>query len=514
MVISMKKQMDQLIRQAASIINTHKGDIQKEWDYVFYRINQNQQLIDSEPNGREQLKLIPELFWKHLPSICTNDADPVFRQLQAEWSNHNEHPFNSQKLILIFTMLENAIHKVIGKNNTFEFHVHQSIQHLFSLTVQSFLSKTKTEMINVDYFVSHLFQQKENHFLWAAKIVSDEIGFRIVSFTSHQKLIIDDTWKNMIMTLQGPSLTLLSDAILRLLNCSTPVNELEVFPLTAGTDTYLFCIHKSDGEHIKPFFSLSLQLLQQNEDVFQNMQMTNEWKDSLILFDEWIMLARNFEEAVDKVVNGFVNYLPFKRAALFYYTETENGEEIGIGVMGHKINTNDIRRINENLNNLPTIKKKMTHVQPIYVSNAEVILPEKFVKQFELKSLVLAPIYSASNNQIWGGVFLDQGEGNTFEVSDSVLSVITKFGQHAGEILSKYSSNLEKTWSSPKKTSLKDREIEILRLLADGKTIDEAADLLFLSKYTVRDYISETMKKLDAQNRAHAIAMAIRQGLI
>lgn len=48
MIVSMEKQMNQLIRQAASIINAQQEEIQKEWDYVFYRISQNQALIESE----------------------------------------------------------------------------------------------------------------------------------------------------------------------------------------------------------------------------------------------------------------------------------------------------------------------------------------------------------------------------------------------------------------------------------------------------------------------------------
>ncbi|RFU65472.1 hypothetical protein D0466_06175 [Peribacillus glennii] len=514
MIVSMKNQMNHLIQQAASIIKAHETDIQKEWDYVFYRINQNKSMIEPDPEQQKYLFLVPELFWEYLPGFYSDEVDPTFMKLQAEWEEKTEQSFNSQKLILIFTMLENAIHKVIGTHNSVEFHIHQSIQHFFSLIAQCFLSETKSEIKNVDFFVSHLFQKEENPFLWAAKVASNKKGYRIMNFTSHHKLVIDDTWKDMIMTLQGPSLNLLSDGILRLLNYTAPLDDLEIFPLTAGTDTYLFCMNKTEGEDIKPFFTLSLQLLQQNEHVYQNMQVKNEWKDSLILFDEWIMLARNFEEAVDKVVSGFANYLPFQRAALFYYAEAENGEEIGIGVMGHKIDSNHIRSITEKLNNLPQIKKTMTHVQPVYVHNAEIILPEKFVKQFDLKSIVLAPIYSPSSNKIWGGVFLDQGEGKTFEVSNTVLSVITKFGQHAGEILSKYSTNLENTLTAPGKSPIKSREIEILRLMADGKTIDEAADQLFLSKYTVRDYMSEIMRKLEAHNRTHAIAIAIRQGII
>ncbi|PLR96366.1 LuxR C-terminal-related transcriptional regulator [Bacillus sp. T33-2] len=515
LIVSMKNQMNELVRKSASIISDYQTEIQEEWDQIFHRLKQNQTLIDFGADAPEQLKQISVLFWNHLSGFYSNNIDETFKTLQSVWAQKLNVPFNSHKLILLFTMLENAIHKVVEKNDIHDFHIHQSIQHFFSLIVQRLFTNTHFEVLNVDFYISELFRKKENPFLWAAKVqFQDDAGFKILAFTSHDGLLIDEVWKKMILNLHGPSLNILSDAILRLLVQTSPADDLEVFPLTMGSDTYLFCINKRDAGQLKPFFTLSLELLQQSQHLHENMQIKNDWKDALILFDEWIMLARNFDEAVEKVVSGFVNYLPFQRAALFYYSETENGEQIGLGVIGHKIDTKDIRNIRENLNNLPQIKKTMTRIQPMYVPSANSILPERFIQQFELKSLVIAPIYSTSNNQVWGGVFLDQGEGKAFEVSQTILSVLTKFGQHAGEILSKYSSGMGSAWSSSPKTMLTNREIDILRLMAEGKTIDEAADLLYLSKYTVRDYISFIIKKLGAQNRTQAIAKAIREGLI
>jgi DNA-binding NarL/FixJ family response regulator len=58
------------------------------------------------------------------------------------------------------------------------------------------------------------------------------------------------------------------------------------------------------------------------------------------------------------------------------------------------------------------------------------------------------------------------------------------------------------------------REIEILKLLADGASTSEAACQLYLSEFAVRDYISNMMKKLNAKNRTEAVAKAIRMGII
>jgi DNA-binding NarL/FixJ family response regulator len=57
---------------------------------------------------------------------------------------------------------------------------------------------------------------------------------------------------------------------------------------------------------------------------------------------------------------------------------------------------------------------------------------------------------------------------------------------------------------------LSQREREILDLLAQGLTGEEVAARLFLSPETVRTHIRNAMRKLDADTRVHAIALALR----
>jgi DNA-binding NarL/FixJ family response regulator len=62
--------------------------------------------------------------------------------------------------------------------------------------------------------------------------------------------------------------------------------------------------------------------------------------------------------------------------------------------------------------------------------------------------------------------------------------------------------------------ALSGREREIIGLLAEGLTGDEVAELLVLSAETVKTHIRNAMTKLEARNRVHAIAIALRDGLI
>jgi DNA-binding CsgD family transcriptional regulator len=58
------------------------------------------------------------------------------------------------------------------------------------------------------------------------------------------------------------------------------------------------------------------------------------------------------------------------------------------------------------------------------------------------------------------------------------------------------------------------RDIECLRLTADGLTSEQLAARLGLSVHTANQYVSAVVDKLDAVNRMHAVAKALRAGII
>lgn len=58
------------------------------------------------------------------------------------------------------------------------------------------------------------------------------------------------------------------------------------------------------------------------------------------------------------------------------------------------------------------------------------------------------------------------------------------------------------------------REREVLRLLSDGNSNEEIGKALFLSPETIRTHIQKAMRKLEADTRTQAVALALRQSLI
>jgi DNA-binding NarL/FixJ family response regulator len=61
---------------------------------------------------------------------------------------------------------------------------------------------------------------------------------------------------------------------------------------------------------------------------------------------------------------------------------------------------------------------------------------------------------------------------------------------------------------------LTEREVAVLRLLADGLDTAEVGHRLYFSERTVKNVIHDLTSRLDLRNRTHAVAYAIREGLI
>lgn len=58
------------------------------------------------------------------------------------------------------------------------------------------------------------------------------------------------------------------------------------------------------------------------------------------------------------------------------------------------------------------------------------------------------------------------------------------------------------------------REIDVLRLMADGLDTNEIADNLCYSERTVKNIIHGLNRRLKVRNRSHAVAYALRSGMI
>ena len=83
--------------------------------------------------------------------------------------------------------------------------------------------------------------------------------------------------------------------------------------------------------------------------------------------------------------------------------------------------------------------------------------------------------------------------------------------QVASKIMNRFRQPKE---AAPAHQELTDREMEVLRLIASGKSNQEVADELFIGVKTVKFHVTNILAKLGVEDRTQAAIYAYRHGLV
>jgi DNA-binding NarL/FixJ family response regulator len=83
----------------------------------------------------------------------------------------------------------------------------------------------------------------------------------------------------------------------------------------------------------------------------------------------------------------------------------------------------------------------------------------------------------------------------------------------AAKLLDQFSRSLPAAQEIEIARQLSERELEVLRLLAQGLSNTEIAQRLFLSEGTIKNYVSTIFDKLHVSDRTQAAIFALRSGL-
>ncbi|MEA3075878.1 MAG: hypothetical protein QOF60_786 [Actinomycetota bacterium] len=115
---------------------------------------------------------------------------------------------------------------------------------------------------------------------------------------------------------------------------------------------------------------------------------------------------------------------------------------------------------------------------------------------------------------------LRRSESNPERLVAAIQSAATGDGSVPADLLGRlleHVSRLQRQVLSPRGltlSGLSEREIEVLRLVADGMDTSEIAGSLAYSERTIKNIIHDVTARLNLRNRSHAVAYAVRQGLI
>ncbi|WP_433698715.1 response regulator [Nocardiopsis sp. CA-288880] len=82
------------------------------------------------------------------------------------------------------------------------------------------------------------------------------------------------------------------------------------------------------------------------------------------------------------------------------------------------------------------------------------------------------------------------------------------------QLVGRYAARVRPAGGSPDDTPLTPRELEVLRLIADGLSNREIAGALVISQETVKTFVSRILAKLALRDRVQAVVYAYRHGLV
>lgn len=139
-------------------------------------------------------------------------------------------------------------------------------------------------------------------------------------------------------------------------------------------------------------------------------------------------------------------------------------------------------------------------------------VPVLVLTTFDDDSLVLDALRAGARGYLLKDVTVDQlsravhtlAEGGTLiapSITDRLLRAIKSSAEPAGA-------------RGDAVEQLSEREIEVLRLVAEGYSNRQIAGLVHLAEGTVKNHLSSILTKLGARDRTNAVLRAIREGIL
>lgn len=512
MTVSLRDHMEEMLQHGVNLVRKHERAVRQEWKNALAKHSDHPGTLPLE------LEFMIGFLTEHLFNVNSVSIDRLLQTFPQMWTQTIQNRPQANRLVFIMALLENAVHKSVIKKLDKARWEHQLIHYLFSKMSERILTCSLEQHTSIHRLLIDLVSAQPLPIHWAAIAAKKHEKLRAMHVYTKDLAGREANFVELAMQLQTDTLHTLSEQLLALYPAPENMALQTVIPVPWKEHTLLFCVERHAVPALLPFITFSLQAFNTNRS--HSTVQHVDWKDAVIMFNEWIYRADSFEETVENIAFGFVHFLPFDRCALFSYSGNENS---GLGLFGFGWRNDVIQGIKEDIDNIPLIRKSLNRlhplqenikkIQPIYEPRAKRTFPRRYVQQFQLESIIIAPIYVPSKGELIGAAILDKGPGKRFSVSDDIFAALLKFGQSAGELLAKFDPDSEKRLQKPT-PALSPREIEVLSLIADGASTSEAAKTLYLSEYTVRDYVTSLTKKLDAKNRTEAAVKAVRRGVI
>lgn len=283
-----------------------------------------------------------------------------------------------------------------------------------------------------------------------------------------------------------------------------PVDKSSYFPIAIEhvLRTVLESINHSNKEailatHEKIMNQSMSSLMQLLEKPIASLELKKASLKQLDMFSIELIQLNGTEDLALLLVKA-EEIFQFKRCIFFSYNPWLNAFS---GVIGSELPK--VQRMQGNIEIEPVFALK----KPVFLKEPAPYVQQVAIDLFGLSSVIFIPI--EYEQQLYGWISFDQ-MGETFDCDNEKLFLL----EQAGKRLGMYLARKQLRNHLNHRMQLSEKEFTILYLLAEGYKNKEIADVLFLSEFTVRDYVQRLMDKLQAKNRTQIISTAFRMGLV
>ena len=224
-------------------------------------------------------------------------------------------------------------------------------------------------------------------------------------------------------------------------------------------------------------------------------------------FKEYMQLiyaTTDHEDRLLVALRGFTTLFPFSRVHLCKYSYLDGTID---GLLDLDQNGTRELEIHDNIRNLTVLRQALRKQETVYSYGTEFTqkTPAKYTSMEMFQSYaVIVPL--VNNGTVIGYACPGYYQGE-HPISEKILEELTFYGQLIGNAIVSLNHMVDAH-------NLTNREIDVLNHLSWGSTTREISEYLKLSEFTVQDYVKSSIKKLDVQNRVHAVSKAIRLGII
>src|SRR5699024_1212694 len=302
---SLNSHLNKLFEHGLKIIKEQEHDILAEWSHM------KEYFEKMDKRSAQSVALGIELFSSAIFEYPIN-KEAFLNQLEIKWQKFIKHQSIDQ---FILRIIESSVHHATKAKLNNEHKDYQAIQYVFNQISEHVLSKKAESSFKYDVFLQHLVHSQQMPIEWIAVVGKSDDKFKVEKWFNKDRCLITSQ-----TNLAGESMYDLTEKLLSFVSIS---NENNILTIPFKNKQLIISTKINGAIQITAFVNHALQLLQSGKSTLTTLQNEQKWKDAVMMFNESILPVRTFDDALDTITKGFVNYLPFERCAIFSYSKTE-----------------------------------------------------------------------------------------------------------------------------------------------------------------------------------------------